>query len=179
MKKTISILLALTMLFALCVPSFAKVKTDTPALGKTTINHEKPFVKDPQEAEGDIVVDGTVTGAENYTVEFDATNMLTWGNTTAQNVTYSYKCQLKPENRLHITVANNGDNTLKPDASLTDASPIPYVLGGNVNVTSVHANEPAAVVQNATITVADWSQAPLGKYTDTLTFTVDVVTPAP
>ena len=165
MKKTISILLALTMLFALCVPSFAVNKTIT----DSSLN--------PQT--GEIVVDGTATGTENYTVEFDATTNLTWGITTAQNVAYSYKCQLKPGNHLHITVTNDTKNTLKAvPTSSTDT--ISYKLAGDVDVTSKSANVSTLKPQNATVTVTaeNWSKAPLGQYKDTLTFTVTVVSAA-
>ncbi len=160
MKKTVAILMALTMLLALCVPAFAA----------------NPIVETgEQNGLGEVKVLGS-TATENYTVTFPATTEITWGQNA--ELTYQVRCQLKTENRLNVTVAPVSDPTnAKAFLQSAENEKILYTLGGDMNVTTTTNNIPADEAHNLSVTVAaeEWAKAPLKDYSDHLTFTVAVV----
>lgn len=160
MKKAISAILALVMLTVLCVPAFAAtIKTD----GGT----------------GDAIVKTTYsTSDESFTVSIPPETTIPWLTTTAYDIAYTVESHLAYGKHLTVTVADSdGQNKMlyTPEAGVT--LELPYTLDATTYTAAGPVVNPAANVA-ATITVAenDWNNAVIGEYTDTLTFTVNVVT---
>lgn len=160
MKKAISAILALVMLTVLCVPAFAaNITTD----GGT----------------GDSIVKTTYsTSDESFTVSIPAETTIPWLTTTAYDIAYTVESHLAYGKHLTVTVADSdGQNKMlySPAAGVT--LELPYTLGATTYIAAGPVVNPAATVA-ATITVDanDWNNAVIGEYTDTLTFTVNVVT---
>ena len=163
MKKALSIALALTMLFALCVPAFAANITTDGGTGDSIVKTRTTT------AGGD--------SAENFTVSIPAETTIPWLTTTAYNISYDVESHLAYGKHLTVTVADSdGQNKMlyTPEAGVT--LELPYTLGATAYTAASPVVNPAANVA-ATITVAenDWNNAVIGEYADTLTFTVNVV----
>ena len=164
MKKALSIALALTMLFALCVPAFAANITTDGGTGDSIVKTQT-----------------TTTGgdsAEKFTVSIPAETTIPWLTTTAYDIAYTVESHLAYGKHLTVTVADSdGQNKMlyTPEAGVT--LELPYTLGATAYTAASSVVNPAANVA-ATITVAenDWNNAVIGEYADTLTFTVNVVT---
>ena len=164
MKKALSIALALTMLFALCVPAFAANITTDGGMGDSIVKTQTTT------AGGD--------SAEKFTVSIPAETTIPWLTTTAYNIAYTVESHLAYGKHLTVTVADSdGQNKMlyTPEAGVT--LELPYTLGATAYTAAGPVVNPAANVA-ATITVAenDWNNAIIGEYADTLTFTVNVVT---
>ena len=164
MKKALSIALALTMLFALCVPAFAANITTDGGTGDSIVKTRTTT------AGGD--------SAENFTVSIPAETTIPWLTTTAYDIAYTVESHLAYGKHLTVTVADSdGQNKMlyTPEAGVT--LELPYTLGATAYTAAGPVVNPAANVA-ATITVAenDWNNAIIGEYADTLTFTVNVVT---
>lgn len=164
MKKALSIALALTMLFALCVPAFAANITTDGGTGDSIVKTQTTTVG------GD--------SAEKFTVSIPAETTIPWLTTTAYDIAYTVESHLAYGKHLTVTVADSdGQNKMlyTPEAGVT--LELPYTLGATAYTAASPVVNPAANVA-ATITVAenDWNNAVIGEYADTLTFTVNVVT---
>lgn len=164
MKKALSIALALTMLFALCVPAFAANITTDGGTGDSIVKTRTTT------AGGD--------SAENFTVSIPAETTIPWLTTTAYDIAYTVESHLAYGKHLTVTVADSdGQNKMlyTPEAGVT--LELPYTLGATAYTAASPVVNPAANVA-ATITVDanDWNNAVIGEYADTLTFTVNVVT---
>lgn len=164
MKKALSIALALTMLFALCVPAFAANITTDGGTGDSIVKTRTTT------AGGD--------SAENFTVSIPAETTIPWLTTTAYDIAYTVESHLAYGKYLTVTVADSdGQNKMlyTPEAGVT--LELPYTLGATAYTAASPVVNPAANVA-ATITVDanDWNNAVIGEYADTLTFTVNVVT---
>ncbi len=164
MKKALSIALALTMLFALCVPAFAANITTDGGTGDSIVKTRTTT------AGGD--------SAENFTVSIPAETTIPWLTTTAYDIAYTVESHLAYGKYLTVTVADSdGQNKMlyTPEAGVT--LELPYSLGATAYTAASPVVNPAANVA-ATITVDanDWNNAVIGEYADTLTFTVNVVT---
>lgn len=163
MKKAISAILALVMLTVLCVPAFAENITTNGGTGDAIVKTQTTT------ADGE--------NAENFTVSFPAETAIPWLTTTA-SISYDVESHLAYGKHLTVTVADkDGQNKMlySPAAGVT--LELPYTLGATTYTAAGPVVNPAANVA-ATITVDanDWNNAIIGEYTDTLTFTVNVVT---
>ena len=169
MKKILAVAMALTMLFALCVPAFADTGTitqDTPKPREAVV----PVKTKTTTASGE--------NAENFTVSIPAETTIPWLTTTAYDIAYTVESHLAYGKHLTVTVADSdGQNKMlyTPEAGVT--LELPYTLGATAYAAAGPVVNPAANVA-ATITVDanDWNNAVIGEYADTLTFTVNVVT---
>ena len=164
MKKAISAILALVMLTVLCVPAFAANITTDGGTGDSIVKTRTTT------AGGD--------SAENFTVSIPAETTIPWLTTTAYDIAYTVESHLAYGKHLTVTVADSdGQNKMlyTPEAGVT--LELPYTLGATAYTAASPVVNPAANVA-ATITVDanDWNNAVIGEYTDTLTFTVNVVT---
>ncbi|MGN0572242.1 MAG: hypothetical protein ACI4K9_08695 [Candidatus Fimenecus sp.] len=166
MKKALSIALALTMLFALCVPAFAQDITTDGGTGDSIVKTQTTT------ASGD--------SAENFTVTFPAETAIPWLTTTAYDIAYTVESHLAYGKYLTVTVADkDGQNkmTYTPEAGVT--LELPYTLSDTTyTAAGPVVNPPTDVATNAAakITVAeeDWNNAVIGEYQDTLLFTATV-----
>ncbi len=162
MKKTVSILLSVLMLFALCVPAFAapqKIEAPAPKNGTTLVKTDLSEL--PSE-------DGY------FTVTIPADTAIKWGSTAAVDLSYTVESHLSRAKRLNVTVDASG--AMK---TADGAYSIAYQLN-NDGETAYHATEPVVFPAvscplNLTVAQAAWDTAVVETYSDTLTFNVSVV----
>lgn len=167
MKKTVSVLLSVLMLFALCVPAFAAEKKQT--------------IKEPAPKSGTTLVKTDLSELVSpdgyFTVTIPADTAIKWGSTTAVDLSYTVESHLTRAKRLNVAVEASGA------MKTTDgAYSIAYQLN-NGGETAYHATEPVVFPAvtcplNLTVAQADWNRAVVEVYSDTLTFNVSVVTVA-
>lgn len=166
MKKALSIILSLIMVFSLSVMAFAE----------ETITGDG---SSPKQTADSIVKTQTVNergeDATSFTVTYPAETTIPWGKTDPVNVAYTINSQLLFNKRLKVSVAKkDGEDAMKGSAG--NDAPLAYTLGGEVNVTTEEAAV-SALSKAATVTVAQdaWDAAPVDTYQGNLTFTVEVV----
>lgn len=174
MKKILSVLLAVSMLLALCIPAFAADIAADGGTGDTII--KTATLKD---TDSDGVGD---TDAESFKVTIPADTTLPWGTAdTTTALPYYVESHLKFGKHLTVAVANDGANTMKYTVGGTTLT-LAYTLGGDKNFDTVtpvayDTVNDRGVEKTLTVSVAgdDWNTAVVGEYADTLTFTVDVL----
>ena len=158
MKKIVSILLAVMMIAAIAVPSFA-----------ATITKES----DPKTADVQVktkTTDKENNDPENYTVTIPAEITVAWNDTAAQDASYTVDSQLKLGAKLKVSAAaeNAGKMT---NAAATDKFLTFTVAGGDaVEYTELNT----AVKSSTTVTIADFN-APITEYVGHMTYTVEYV----
>lgn len=158
MKKIVSILLAVMMIAAIAVPSFA-----------ATITKES----DPKTAEVQVMTkttDKDNNDPENYTVTIPAEITVAWNDTTAQDASYTVDSQLKLGAKLKVSAAAN-DAGKMTNAAATDKFLTFTVAGGDVAEYTELNN---AVKSSTTVTIADFN-APIAEYVGHMTYTVEYV----
>lgn len=167
MKKTFAVLLAVVMLFAVCVPAFAADKTVTEKGGDNT-----SVIKTD--------VSGLPSGDGYFTVTFPAEVSIPW-QMKGDSLTDLPNCSMDS----HLVNGKTLEVSVKPSAEAKMTAPgiattLAYTLEGE---TLVNMNTP--VVQNKKFTpqvkilASEWNQAIVGTYSDTLTFEVSVKAIAP
>lgn len=168
MKKALSVLVALTMLAALCVPAFA---ADIVADGTGDTIIKTSTLKDTND---DGVGD---TDAEGFKVTIPADTLIPWG-TEATDVSYMVEAHLARGKAVSVAVTGNG--TMKTADAVYE---IPYTLNGTTNFVAANpwvydTVTDTGVIQPLTVQIAadDWNTAVVEAYQDTLTYTVSVVT---
>ena len=152
MKKIVSILLAVMMIAAIAVPSFA-----------ATITKES----DPKTA--DVQVKTKTTDKDNNDPEH-YTVTIAWNDTAAQNASYTVDSQLNLGAKLKVSVAANNDGKMTNGA--TDKFLTFTVAGGEATEYPEINN---AAQSATTVTIADFSGVPIAMYTGTMTYTVEYV----
>ena len=168
MKKALSVLVALMMLVAFCVPAFA---ADIVADGTGDTIIKTSTLK---YTNGDGVGD---TDAEGFKVTIPADTVIPWG-TEATDVSYMVEAHLARGKA--VSVAVTGSGTMKTADAVYE---IPYTLDGTANFVAANpwvydtVND-TGVTQPLTVQIAadDWNTAVVEAYQDTLTYTVSVVT---
>ena len=158
MKKIVSILLAVMMIAAIAVPSFA-----------ATITKES----DPKTADVQVktkTTDKENNDPENYTVTIPAEITVAWNDTAAQDASYTVDSQLKLGAKLKVSAAaeNAGKMT---NAAATDKFLTFTVAGGEV---AEYPELNTAVKSATTVTIADFN-APIAEYVGHMTYTVEYV----
>lgn len=161
MKKILAIAMALVMMMAICVPAFAAVTGGSNAGNDTIISTDT--LKDE---DGDGVGE---TDPSWYTVTIPATQVLPW-EATATNIKYTVASQLKTGDAVKVTV-DDADKAYKMTG-----------VGGELTYSLENATfiAPSAVYDaetSVTVKVAldDWKSVAIDSYTDTLTFTAEIV----
>lgn len=156
MKKAISVVLALVMLFAVCVPAFA---ADISADGK-----------------GDVIVSTstkTETGedAETYTVVIPADTTIAWG-TESTDVGYTVESHLARNKAVAVAVTGSGEMK-----TVDGAYTLAYTLDGATAFQADHPVVYPAAVQAVNVLIAadDWNRAVVESYSDILTYTAEIV----
>lgn len=163
MKKILSIAVAVLMIAAICVPCFA-----------ATIDKTTPDGKGTAQVKTDI---SAVTDTGTFVVKIPAEMPIPWNtaNTdSATDFTYSVESQLKTGKVIQVDVAQN-------NANMTSASgaTLAYTITGDITAVKTAAPVVAAgtFVKTVTVNVAGtaWANAAIDEYSDTLTFTAQVV----
>ncbi|MGN0572243.1 MAG: hypothetical protein ACI4K9_08700 [Candidatus Fimenecus sp.] len=178
MKKILSVLLAVSMLLALCVPAFAEDSITTDGgTGDTII---KTSTK--KDTNGNGQIDPDDDEAENFTVTIPADTTIPWSDaTTVTTLSYYVEAHLKYGKHLTVAVSNDGANTMKYTVG-TDTMTLAYTLGGDKNFDTVtpvayDTTTGGGVKKDLTVSITGdaWNTAVVGEYSDTLTFTVDML----
>ena len=161
MKKILAIAMALVMMMAICVPAFAAVTGGSNAGNDTIISTDT--LKDE---DGDGVGE---TDPSWYTVTIPATQTLPW-EATSTDIEYAVASQLKTGKAVKVTVAD------------ADAAYKMTCAGGELAYSLDNATftAPSAVYDNTTsvtvkVALDDWKSVAIDSYTDTLTFTAEIV----
>ncbi len=161
MKKILAIVMALVMMMAICVPAFAAVTGGSNSGSDTIINTDTK-----KDTDDDGIGD---TEAAWYTVTIPATQTLAW-ETESKDIEYTVASQLKTGEAVKVTV-DDADKAYK----MTSA-------GGELKYSLENATftAPSAVYDDtASVTVKvaldDWKSVAIDSYTDTLTFTAEIV----
>lgn len=163
MKKILSIAVAVLMIAAICVPCFA-----------ATIDKTTPDGKGTAQVKTDI---SAVTDTGTFVVTIPAEMPIPWNtaNTdSSKDFTYSVESQLKTGKLIQVDVAQNS-------ANMTSASgaTLAYTITGDITAVKTTAPVVAAgtFVKTVTVNVAGtaWANAAIDEYSDTLTFTAQVV----
>jgi len=158
MKKIVSILLAVMMIAAIAVPSFA-----------ATITKES----DPKTADVQVktkTTDKENNDPENYTVTIPAEITVAWNDTAAQDASYTVDSQLKLGAKLKVSaVAENAGKMT--NAAATDKFLTFTVAGGEV---AEYPELNTAVKSSTTVTIADFN-APIAEYVGHMLYTVEYV----
>lgn len=163
MKKILSIAVAVLMIAAICVPCFA-----------ATIDKTTPDGKGTAQVKTDI---SAVTDNGTFVVTIPAEMPIPWNtaNTdSSKDFTYSVESQLKTGKRIQVDVAQN-------NANMTSASgaTLAYTITGDITAVKTTASVVAAGTFVKTVTVnvagAAWANAAIDEYSDTLTFTAQIV----
>ena len=163
MKKILSIAVAVLMIAAICVPCFA-----------ATIDKTTPDGKGTAQVKTDI---SAVTDTGTFVVTIPAEMPIPWNtaNTdSSKDFTYSVESQLKTGKVIQVDVAQNS-------ANMTSASgaTLAYTITGDITAVKTTASVVAAGTFVKTVTVnvagAAWANAAIDEYSDTLTFTAQIV----
>lgn len=157
MKKVVSILLAVMMIAAIAVPSFA-----------ATITKES----DPKTADVQVMTkttDKDNNDPENYTVTIPAEIAVPWGEKEAKDAHYTVNSQLKLGAKLKVSAA--AENEGKMTNAATDKFLTFTVAGGEVaEYPELNKN----VESSTTVTIADFN-APIAEYVGHMLYTVEYV----
>lgn len=152
MKKIISVVLALVMMMAVCVPAFAATLDVNTQSGNSTV-----------------LVDGvTDMGEGTYSVEIPASVDLTWGDTTKAGE-YKITSQVQTDKRVKVTLAKAKDLTNAANETIEFA--VADATTGIANSAVVN-NEAHAF--NLTIDASEWAAASIATYEGTITFTAEL-----
>lgn len=166
MKKALSFVLVLAMLLALAVPAFADTlpAADGAQTGKSEI------------LTSETKSDGT-SGA-SFEVEYPASTTFDWNALVADaKVTYTAKTHLAVGDTLTVSVTSE---TSKMTLADNDEYGLAYTLKDDAEGTAALADLTLGAIAEAEKTVyvdipqAQWDAAPVGQYSDMLTFTATV-----
>ncbi len=160
MKKILSIALAVLMIAAVCVPCFAATIDENTADGKGTA-----------QVKTDI---SAITNDGSFTVTIPAEMPIPWNTANTDSATdfiYSVQSQLKTGKVIQIDVVQNN-----LDMTAASGETLAYSISGDI--TAVKTASPVGTFEK-TVTVnvagAKWANAAIDEYSDTLTFTAQVV----
>lgn len=158
MKKVLSVALALVMLFAVCVPAFASQTITQP--GRTPVDVVT------------LTTDINGEPAANFTVTIPATVSIPWyGTTGGDSINWSYTSQLNIGEQLQISLNKTSGEFYSDGENV-----LAYTLSGDAaDAAYVTADEVESASRSTAVTVTGWDDVPVGAYTDTVTFTVEVV----
>lgn len=151
MKKVISVLMAAAMLAALMVPAFAASFTQNEGKGGATVKTDT----------------SAVVGDGSYTVTYDAEISVPWNSTAAVSSNYTVETHLKTGKQLQVTATSDGVMTYQSEE-------LPYTLGGDTNYLA-GAAETATKAITVQVAQSAWDKAPIAEYTDTITYTAEIV----
>ncbi|MGN0562557.1 MAG: hypothetical protein ACI4K6_07095 [Candidatus Fimenecus sp.] len=162
MKKILAVVMALTMLFALCVPAFAA--------------DPNPITKDTAQSGSIDVITTFVASDETYSVSYPAAVNVAWGDTAAKDAKYTVTSALQIGAKITVSAAaNNGGTMTATGGGTSDTLTFTVQNGAAQDFTGANA----AVDSATTVTIADFSGAAVGEYTGTMTYTVVYTAPTP
>ncbi len=161
MKKILAIAMALVMMMAICVPAFAAVTGGSNAGNDTIINTDTK-----KDTDNDGIGDTEVAW---YTVTIPATQTLPW-ETETKDIEYTVASQLKTGEAVKVTVAD-ADAAYK---MTSNGGELAYTLD-NATFTAPSAVYDDTASVTVKVALDDWKSVAIDNYTDTLTFTAEIV----
>ena len=161
MKKILAIAMALVMMMAICVPAFAAVTGGSNAGNDTIINTDTK-----KDTDNDGIGDTEVAW---YTVTIPATQTLPW-ETETKDIEYTVASQLKTGEAVKVTVAD-ADKAYK---MTSNGGELAYTLD-NATFTAPSAVYDDTASVTVKVALDDWKSVAIDNYTDTLTFTAEIV----
>ena len=160
MKKTLSVVLALVMLFAVCVAAFAATEpTDIGATGSGTV----------------MVVTSTKTetgeDAADYKVKIPADTTVAWG-APSTDVSFTVESHLTRDKVVAVTVTGSGEMK-----TVDGAYKLAYTLDGATDFTAKKQVIYPAEKQALSVLIDGdaWNRAVVESYSDILTYTSEIV----
>lgn len=158
MKKILALVMAIVMMMAIAVPAFAAVQGGANA-GNDTIINTKTVKEDGSDPTW-------------YTVSIPATQEIYW-EAQATPIEYTINSQLATGDYVKVSVADADDEYLmKKDGSTA-------TLAYTITDATFTATEEVLVDKVDTVTIdtsnAAWLTVPVDAYTDTLTFTAEII----
>lgn len=160
MKKILAVVMALTMLFALCVPAFAA--------------DPNPITKDTAQSGSIDVITTYLPSDETYSVSYPAAVNVAWGDTAAQDAKYTVTSALQIGAKITVSAAENAGGVMTA-AGTADTLTFSVQNGAAQEFTGANAAANSAT----TVTISDFSGAAVGEYTGTMTYTVVYTAPTP
>ena len=160
MKKILAVVMALTMLFALCVPAFAA--------------DPNPITKDTAQSGSIDVITTYLPTHETYSVSYPSSVEVAWGVTTAKDAEYTVTSTLRIGAKITVSAAAN-DGGVMTAAGTADTLTFTVQNGEAREFTGANT----AVESATTVTISDFSGAAVGEYTGTMTYTVVYTAPTP
>lgn len=162
MKKILAVVMALTMLFALCVPAFAA--------------DPNPITKDTAQQSGSIdVITTYLPSDETYSVSYPAAVNVAWGDTAPQDAKYTVTSALRIGAKITVSATENDGGVMTAAGGTGDTLTFSVQNGAAQEFTGANAAENSAT----TVTISDFSGAAVGVYTGTMTYTVVYTAPTP
>ena len=161
MKKILAVVMALTMLFALCVPAFAA----DPSISKGDAN---------QFGNTDVITTYLPTD-ETYSVSYPAAVNVAWGDTAAQDAKYTVTSRLRIGAKITVSATENAGGVMTAAGGTGDTLTFTVQNGEAREFTGANT----AVNNATTVTISDFSAAAVGVYTGTMTYTVVYTAPTP
>lgn len=162
MKKILSVLLAVAMMFAICVPVFADTEINQASQDQTAQTEVKTKT---EKSDG--------SDPSNYTVSIPAEVPIAWDDTSAHDIVYTVTTQLKIGAKIAVSAA--ADNGGKMTATGTDKKLTFVLSNGDAEEFGEFVNG-AQPTTKPSVAIASFSGAPVAEYSGTVTFTV-VYTP--
>lgn len=157
--------------------TFAQQLTDT-----VTIYHYRPAKENTDEV-GEQLIDTytlnvTYTPSEAYTVTIPAEFPIDWGNTDEVDVSYTVTCVLGTGKKLAVYVdGKDGFLTAENDTAYTmNYTATGFGVGAKSTFQGVHIDAKPTTMPTVQISDTTWQESPVGKYKDTLTYTVEYTT---
>ena len=160
MKKILAVVMALTTLFALCVPAFAA--------------DPNPITKDTAQSGSIDVITTYLPSDETYSVSYPAAVNVAWGDTAPQDAKYTVTSALQIGAKITVSAAENASGVMTA-AGTADTLTFSVQNGAAQEFTGANA----AVNSATTVTISDFSGAAVGEYTGTMTYTVVYTAPTP
>lgn len=161
---------------------FKATLTDTRAFAQqltdvVTIYHYRPAKENTDEV-GEQLIDTytlnvTYTPSEAYTVTIPAEFPIDWGNTDEVDVSYTVTCVLGTGKKLAVYVEGKDGFLTAEDNSAYTMNYMAEGFGTKTKFTGVHTNAKPETAPTVKISDATWQGSPVGKYKDTLTYTVE------
>ena len=161
MKKILAVVMALTMLFALCVPAFAA----DPSISKGDAN---------QFGNTDVITTYLPTD-ETYSVSYPAAVNVAWGDTAAQDAKYTVTSKLRIGAKITVSAAANAGGVMTAAGGTGDTLTFKVENGAAQDFFGVNPGVDSAT----TVKIEDFSAAAVGVYTGTMTYTVVYTAPTP
>lgn len=160
MKKILAVVMALAMLFALCVPAFAA--------------DPNPITKGTAQSGSIDVITTYLPSDETYSVSYPAAVNVAWGDTAAQDAKYTVTSALQIGAKITVSAAENAGGKMTATGT---ADTLTFSVQNGAAQEFTGAN--AAVVSDTKVTISDFSGAAVGEYTGTMTYTVVYTAPTP